>query len=127
MGRTEASADHPCEAAGGISLLRVAGGYPAEVEEAGRKNFLYLLTTSSMLKRNFRTAELTRKLRWFQLRANGWSQRTRRGFLCSPARDGRAPGLHAAGTSGECAIRAGVFVHDALQFPGRRPCGGLFR
>merc|ERR1712072_1292447 len=88
------------------SLLRVAGGYPAEVEEAGQKNFLYLLTISSVFKRNFRTAELTRKLTLVPASRPGASGDSKV-LLCSPARDGRAPGSHAAGTSGEIAMSSG--------------------
>jgi len=67
------------------SPQRVAGGSPADVEETGRKDFLYLLTTSS--KRRFPPAELTGEaVRWFRRLARRQQSR-QQGFRCTPAGD----------------------------------------
>lgn len=58
--RTETFAEILARPQGGLrSPLRVAGGYPAGVEEPGRKDFLSFLRSTSTFERNIPAAELT--------------------------------------------------------------------
>merc|ERR1712072_665999 len=105
------------------SLLRVAGGYPAEVEEAGQKNFLYLLTISSVFKRNFRTAELTRKLTLVPASRPAEPAETARFFFALRREMDVRPARTPLGPAARSQCRAGAFLH-AAQFP-RTACGGF--